>query len=86
VVVSGGRALDERFNEVLAPLADTLGAALGASRRRTDARYCLVTLQSSIQLPSITLPSNVTLEPSGIFGSAASEHFIEPVFLASSAM
>ena len=27
VVVSGGRALKERFNEVLAPLADTLAFA-----------------------------------------------------------
>ncbi len=45
VVVSGGRALKERFNEVLAPLADTLGAALGASRAACDAGYAPSDLQ-----------------------------------------
>jgi electron transfer flavoprotein alpha subunit len=45
VVVSGGRALKERFNEVLDPLADTLGAALGASRAACDAGYAPSDLQ-----------------------------------------
>jgi len=44
-VVSGGRALKERFAEVLSPLADTLGAAVGASRAACDAGYAPSDLQ-----------------------------------------
>ena len=41
IIVSGGRAMGspEKFNEVLMPLADKLGAALGASRAAVDAGY-----------------------------------------------
>ncbi len=41
IIVSGGRAMgsSEKFNDVLTPLADKLGAALGASRAAVDAGY-----------------------------------------------
>jgi electron transfer flavoprotein alpha subunit len=45
VVISGGRALKEQFYQVLDPLADVLGAAIGASRAACDAGYCAPDLQ-----------------------------------------
>jgi electron transfer flavoprotein alpha subunit len=47
IIVSGGRALgsSEKFDEVIFPLADKLGAAIGASRAAVDAGYASNDLQ-----------------------------------------
>ncbi|PTW63376.1 electron transfer flavoprotein alpha subunit apoprotein [Breoghania corrubedonensis] len=41
IIISGGRALGskEKFDEVIVPVADKLGAAVGASRAAVDAGY-----------------------------------------------
>ena len=47
IIVSGGRALGskEKFDEIMTPLADKLGAAIGASRAAVDAGYAPNDLQ-----------------------------------------
>jgi electron transfer flavoprotein alpha subunit len=45
VVIAGGRALKDKFNDVLSPLADLLGAAIGATRAACDAGFAANDLQ-----------------------------------------
>lgn len=45
IIVAGGRALKEKFAEVLDPLANLLSAAVGASRAACDAGYASPELQ-----------------------------------------
>jgi len=45
VIVAGGRSIKEQFMSVLTPLADTLGAAIGASRAACDAGFAPTDLQ-----------------------------------------